>query len=167
MNHYELSALVCDSIRSLWQQGKFVTQYCDHRNTSLGKDHETNLQHSDNQPGGDQKPTCSFHGENVCIPPSEASMKKVRSDGDTKLKSRRKRRERDLRVHLLKSNLNKLLMSDNRKRVRSGRMAVPASTVVSSWARDADNDLRALFLSKATKGNFTVSQRTQTPNRFI
>jgi hypothetical protein len=144
LDHYELSALAYDKVRSLWQQGKFLARYCEHRNTTSGKDHETNLQHSDNLPAG------SFHCENNCITPADAGMSKVKSNGKfyIRSKSRKKPKEQDLRIQVLKSNLKRLLMSDKKERVRLRLKAIAASSVVSSWARDADNELRALFLSK-------------------
>jgi hypothetical protein len=150
LNHYQQAPSVHNKVSSSWHQGTNLTQYCEHRNTTSREHHEMNLQHWNNQP------TCSFQGANICIPPAEAGMSKVQTGGKfgTKSKSIRKRKDRDLRIKVLKNNLKKLLKSDKGKRVRSGRNATATSTVVSSWARNADNELRALLLSKRRRARY-------------
>jgi hypothetical protein len=107
---HEPSALACDSVHSFWQRGKFVTQHCDLRHKVFGRDDEMILPCWKNQPDGGQKPQCSFQCKDPSVPPTEADMETAEHRKYViESKRKKKRKEQDLRVKILKKKMKKLL----------------------------------------------------------
>jgi hypothetical protein len=64
-----------------------------------------------NQPGGGQKPQCSFQCKSPWVPPTEAGMEKAEEHRKYVIESkcRKKRKEKDLRVKILKRRMKKCI----------------------------------------------------------
>jgi hypothetical protein len=114
------------------------------------------LHYRENQPGGDQKSQCSCEHKNPRVQPTKADMEKDSCRGDIMTSTPgKKKKQQDLRVKVLKNIMLQRLHSEEEvsyayksSPVKPEPNTAAASTVVCSWARDADNDLRALILHK-------------------
>jgi hypothetical protein len=82
-----------------------------------------------------------------------------RVQSDEKRRSRNKQNGQDLRVAVLNRNLIKLVMSNGNTGVTREPNRFAGSAEVSDWARDADNYLRLLFLSRRAKCNYRIWRR--------
>lgn len=172
MFSHEPSPLDCDAVCFLWQPGEGVNQHCDFQRIVMEKYCKKILHYWENQPGGDQKLQYSFQCKNPWVHPTKADMEKAESRRGCITTSnpppkKKKKKQQDLRVKVLKNMLQRFHSEEAASYAYKSSPVKPeptaaVSTVVSGWARDADNDFRALILCKRGYRNSRAKERETT-----